>query len=296
VAKTLVSSWISHFGVPDTITHDRGTQFESQLFNHLANLLGSKRISTSAYNPRANGMVERFHRQLKGVLRCLKADTNWTDPLPLVMLGIRSTVKADLKATPAEMVYGTNLTLPADMVNCDNNPPITNPVEFVENLRRQMHKVQTVLSRAPTNPPQYIPEDLSTCDYVMKRTDSNRTPLQRPYTGPYEVMSRNRYTITIKTNNGPEDVSFDRLKPARVDPDTVVYDQPRRRGRPRAEVTEITRPLGGSDVAAAGDTPSSPPFDRTLVNTVRTTNTCHTYKERTRFASRYFYCSSQLVN
>lgn len=62
VATALISSWISRFGVPDTITTDQGRQFESHLFKEQGDLLGCKRIWTSAYSPRANGSVERFHR------------------------------------------------------------------------------------------------------------------------------------------------------------------------------------------------------------------------------------------
>ena len=72
VARTFVTHWISTFGVPSTVTTDRGTQFESSLFTALTNLLGTKRIRTTPYHPCANGMVERFHRQLKA---CLKASS-----------------------------------------------------------------------------------------------------------------------------------------------------------------------------------------------------------------------------
>ena len=65
VAKTFVSGWISCFGTLSTITTDCGRQFESMLWKHLMELLGSARIRTTAYHPISNGMVERFHRQLK---------------------------------------------------------------------------------------------------------------------------------------------------------------------------------------------------------------------------------------
>ncbi len=56
------------FGVPSTITTDRGKQFESALFTNLVTILGTKRVRTTAYHPHANGLVERFHRQLKAAL------------------------------------------------------------------------------------------------------------------------------------------------------------------------------------------------------------------------------------
>ncbi|ROT84127.1 integrase core domain protein [Penaeus vannamei] len=42
VAKTFFNTWISRFGTPETVTTDRGAQFESELWRHLMILLGSK--------------------------------------------------------------------------------------------------------------------------------------------------------------------------------------------------------------------------------------------------------------
>ena len=107
VARTFVTHWISTFGVPSTVTTDRGTQFESSLFTALTNLLGTKRICTTAYYPCANGMVERFHRQLKACLRASSDSSKWTELLPLILLRLRTTFKQDLQGTPAQLVYGT---------------------------------------------------------------------------------------------------------------------------------------------------------------------------------------------
>ena len=112
VAQTFVSMWISRFGVPSTITTDRGSQFESLLWSKLMQLLGSKRIRTTAYHPIANGLVERFHRQLKGALKASADPSNWVDMLPIVLLGMRTSLKEDLGSSTAELVYGTTLRLP----------------------------------------------------------------------------------------------------------------------------------------------------------------------------------------
>lgn len=111
-AEAFITGWVSRFGTPSTITTDRGTQFESHLWKELISFLGSSRIRTTAYHPIANGLVERFHRQLKASLKCYLQLSTWTEALPLVMLGIRTARKFDLSCSSAELVYGTTLRVP----------------------------------------------------------------------------------------------------------------------------------------------------------------------------------------
>ena len=81
IAHSFVSGRISRFGVPSTVTTDRGRQFESDLFKQLLQTLGSTRIRTTSYHPIANGMVERLHRQLKATLKSHPNPTRWTNSL-----------------------------------------------------------------------------------------------------------------------------------------------------------------------------------------------------------------------
>ena len=93
MAQAFLSGWISRFGVPSTIVTDCGRQFESHLWNNLMLLIGSKHVQTTAYYPQTNDMVERFHRQLKAALKTQSNPAAWMDSLPLILLGIRTTLK-----------------------------------------------------------------------------------------------------------------------------------------------------------------------------------------------------------
>jgi transposase InsO family protein len=77
----LFSGWISRFGVPDTITSDRGPQFTSNIWNLLCLLLQIKHRPTTTYHPQANGMVEWLHRRLKDALWTRGPGCYWASAL-----------------------------------------------------------------------------------------------------------------------------------------------------------------------------------------------------------------------
>ena len=114
VAQIFLQGWIARFGTPTTITTDRGSQFESGLWSDLMVALGTKHLRTTACHPQANGLIERFYRQLKGALKCHFPQHQWTEALPWALLGIRSAVKEDSKCTctTAEMIYSRCYHIP----------------------------------------------------------------------------------------------------------------------------------------------------------------------------------------
>ena len=107
-------------------------------------LLGSTRIRTTAYHPRANGMVERFHCQLKASLKSCPPTIRWTDSLPLILLGIRVALKQDLDCSTAELVYGTTLRVPGEFFTPACDKELEDPTSYVTQLRSTMRQLQPV--------------------------------------------------------------------------------------------------------------------------------------------------------
>lgn len=211
VAKALVFSWIARFGVPLQITTDRGRQFESQLFQSLAKLFGISLSRTTSYHPQSNGLVERWHRSLKAAIMCHE-DSSWSYALPLVLLGLRTAWKADLKSSVAELVYGETLRVPGEFFSpCSISPE---PSDFVVNLRNVISKLRPVPASRHSRSRIFVHQDLATCTHVMLRTDLVRTSLQPPYTGPHPVLTRSDKTFDILVKDKKTTVSIDRLKPA----------------------------------------------------------------------------------
>ncbi len=84
-------------------------------------------LPLTAYHPAANGLLERFHRHLKGALRAQPNPNRWVENLPLVLLGCRAAVKSDLKCSAADLVYGTVLRLQSPDRKENSSTAIPNP-------------------------------------------------------------------------------------------------------------------------------------------------------------------------
>ncbi len=103
--KALTFTWISHFGIPETITSDRGLQFTSNLWFKLCEMLHISHKQTTVDNPESNGALERLHRHLKDALCARAAVATWSQELPFVLLGLQAQPREDTGLSLAEAVF-----------------------------------------------------------------------------------------------------------------------------------------------------------------------------------------------
>lgn len=220
ICRALFNGWISRFGCPATITTDQGRQFESSVFKQLTALMGTNRIRTTSFHPQANGLVERFHRVLKGSIKAHE-NPKWTESIPSILLGLRAAVKPDIKASSADLVYGTSLRLPAELFSESSNTQ-SSEYNFVQQLRDKMSSMKPCPTSAHGQVKVFVHPQLIDCTHVFLRVDKISPSLSQPYTGPHEVLSRGDKTITIDINGRKSCVSLDRVKPAFVSSDLPV--------------------------------------------------------------------------
>ncbi|XP_043500950.1 uncharacterized protein LOC122523340 [Polistes fuscatus] len=188
VTKAFFSGWVARFGAPAIVTTDRGSQFESIFFQALTKLLGCQRTRTAAYHPASNGMIERWHR-------------------------LRTSFKEDLRATAAELVYGTTLRLPGEYFLSDE--PANDPQIFLEPFRERIRRVRSAPAAHHSKARAFAHRTLHFCTHVFVRVGGSLGPLCQPYEGPFEVLERISDTVfRVNVNGKPSTISTERLKPA----------------------------------------------------------------------------------
>ena len=208
VARAFVETWVSRFGVPHTITTDRGAQFESSMFSELVSVLGCTRLRTTSYHPQSNGLIERFHRTLKAALTATGSPSFWYDRLPLVMLGIRSSLKSDLGCSAAELVYGSPLRLPGEFFSSGDYPSNITPSSYAGRLTTVMRELKPVAPRTFSTLNIFVPEALQTCSHVSIRVDGIKKALHPPYEGPFRVISRTQKHLKVDKAGRSETISI----------------------------------------------------------------------------------------
>ena len=232
VADAFAHGWVATYGVPVAITTDRGSQFTSAIWTQLMKKWGIKALLTAAYHPEANGLVERLHRRLKEALIALSNDhpQEWYWKLPLALLAIRTTLKPDIGASPADLVFGDALALPGDVVQTAD--PVDQQYQqrqaaALANLRIEVARLQPTPTSAHRTPRLFIPGLLDTATHVFVRRGGVQPSLSAPYEGPFRVISRTPAGFRVRMSQGrTELITLSRLKPAHISTDQDDAEEP----------------------------------------------------------------------
>ena len=220
VVDAFAYGWVQTFGVPATVTSDRGSQFTSAIFRQLTKIWGIKTITTTPYHPESNGLVERFHRRLKEALIALGTEEphRWFWRLPCVMLAIRTTIKPDIGAAPADLVFGEGLAVPGEMLPRNPASPealVQQRAAALADLRLEVARLQPTETSAHRRPPIHLPPELHNCSHVFVRRGGVTSSLASPYVGPFRVVDRNDVNFRVAIPGRPnESVAISRVKPA----------------------------------------------------------------------------------
>ena len=221
IARLLADEVIPTIGVPEALLSDRGTNLLSHLMMDVCKLLGIKKLNTTAYHPQCDGMVERFNRTLKSMLRKHAATfgNQWDQYLPGLLWAYRNTPHESTGEKPSFLLYGLDCRSPTEAA--------LHPPHLIEPTNVSDYRQELILSLAMARKlaaesiqkaqrkykAQYDkkakPADYRVGDWVMVHFPQEESgalrKLSRPWHGPYRLQRCDGPDATVVKVYFPQD-------------------------------------------------------------------------------------------
>lgn len=206
VARNLLDIF-SIIGFPKILQSDNGSEYVNAVIIAMTNLIGIEHRLISAYNPRADGKVERSIRTIKSIImKQLKGTTRlWPYFLSFAQWCFNEKTSELTGSTPFQLMFGrvTNkLRDYSHMVNtAENISSVKEWKEFQERVvsliypavsdRIKIGRVQ-MIERLNAHRRILLPSSLPSGTTVMIKDPMRKNKLEPPYIGPYIIHRRTR--------------------------------------------------------------------------------------------------------
>uniref|UniRef100_A0A5K0XUB1 Integrase catalytic domain-containing protein n=2 Tax=Nymphaea colorata TaxID=210225 RepID=A0A5K0XUB1_9MAGN len=113
VVSFIHKNLLCRFGVPHDIVSDNGTHFKNEKMRQLCSKYHITHHFSAPYYPQGNGQVEATNKILIRILeRTVETGRDWHEKMHNALWAYRTTMRTPTNATPAELVYGTEVVLP----------------------------------------------------------------------------------------------------------------------------------------------------------------------------------------
>jgi len=217
------------YGTPRILQSDNGSEFVNRVIAVMTELYGIEQRLTTAYNPRANGLVERKNKE---VSRSLKkfiegAFGNWDDWMPLVQVSLNEAIGARTKSSAFSLMHGRKFNGFFDFSKTEMTDDIDRVMgqreraweEFREivlpGILDRTKNVKTTQEKRLNDRKQIEPLKQGT--KVMAIDNTRASKWDPKYEGPFEVVEQHQggtYSLQDATGEKmPRRRTIDMLKP-----------------------------------------------------------------------------------
>jgi hypothetical protein len=232
VAEIFVKEFVCRYGTPRQLHSDQGSNFQSDLFKKVCQMLEIDKSRTTPYHPQSIGLVERMNRTIEAMLSMFTStgQRDWDNYLPYIMMAYRSAVQETTGYSPNQMMLGREAELPIDIVMGYPEEDVIEGThhEYVDDMKQKMTLVH---DRAREN--IKLKSDKQKRYYDLKAQPKGYEPgeavwllnparkkgvspkLTRPWEGPYLIVHK-LSSVTYRIQKSPKAkmkvVHYDRLK------------------------------------------------------------------------------------
>ncbi len=203
--------WFSKYGRPEYVLSDQGKQFTSKSFKEFLQANKIVHVTSSAYNPTGNSVVERINQTIGNSLRCVR-HLPLKEAVKLTVKGICHSYHQTLGHSPFEVLYKKN----------PFNTFVNVNIKKGEISRRKKVQSTKDLKRISKNRIEHLYRPGDTI-YVKSPSHDKLDPR---WLGPYRIKSvnhRKNYVI-ITRHRKLYRINFKRIRPLQT---RVDYHVPR---------------------------------------------------------------------
>ena len=167
VAQALMERVICHFGAPDTIVSDMGSEFVSAVWKALMDTWSIHHLTTARYSPSSNGLCERANATIAKIIRTLVASNQkqWSSLLFYAVIAYNSSYHRQIGDSPFYLLHLRDPIIPGHIFS-DPDQILINEDEhkrdMLQTQRLAYERVQAQLDK----------------DWL--KYEQNRTPFKAP--------------------------------------------------------------------------------------------------------------------
>ena len=194
--------------------------------------MGVDKTRTTAYNPKSDGLIERFNRTLLNAVATMidpkGNQRDWDDQLPFCTAAYRNSPQESTGETPNMLMFGREVTLPTDLAmppSPDDEHIKTDYAASLRDVMQEVHeKARRHLKEAGCRQKKNYDRKSTTVKFeegtfvwLRKRTrEKGLTPkLQPRWLGPYLIVTRMSdvtFRVQLTPRSHPIVVHADRMK------------------------------------------------------------------------------------
>ena len=236
-AARCVYDFVLTFGIPLKLYSDCDPAYESKLFMELTRLLQIKKLRTTGYNAKANGLCEKINGIVKQYLRKYTnfVGKEWDQWLREAAYAYNSSVNSSTGFTPAELMFGRKMRIPTDILyglaNNDSNA-FFSIKEFQNKLNQMYELARDNLDTRQQKAASYYdkkvkdhPLDMNTLVYVYLPRNE-RKQLKLKWDGPYRIITEKHPVYEIELTGTSKTKWLTREKLRKCESSAVLREPP----------------------------------------------------------------------